>query len=122
MATLARSAFGLHLVVETVAGLNFLMRPSATLLVPQPHSHGVIRQYGVLLLATNLMAYGAWSRPTDALSSYIAAGLACYHLGPLIRAASKIMQSEEAIALGGPGVHVGVHLLCGALLLAACLW
>lgn len=113
-------AFVLHLVIETTAAINFFLRPSATLSSPQPHSHGVIRQYALLLLTTNIIAAAVLSRAMyDELSGQIAAAFALYHAGPLVRAVSKIRRGNAGDVLGGAWLHALSHLLCLACLLAS---
>lgn len=113
-------ALVLHLVVETTAAVNFFLRPSATLSTPQPHSHGVIRQYALLLLTTNIIAAAVLKRAVhDDISGHIAAALALYHAGPLIRAVSKIRRGITAGIVGGAWLHALSHLLCLVCLLAS---
>jgi hypothetical protein len=49
----------------------------------------------------------------------VAAALSVYHLAPLVRAGSRIVEGSEdhGKGLGGPIVHLTVHMVCfGALL------
>lgn len=118
--SLMRFALVLHLVIETTAAINFFARPSATLSVPQPHSHGVIRQYALLLLTTNIIAAVFLNRAAhDALSGQIAAALALYHAGPFVRAVSRIQRGTSGDVLGGAWLHAFSHLLCLACLVAS---
>ena len=113
-------ALVLHLVIETTAAINFLLRPSATLSIPQPHSHGVIRQYALLLLTTNIIAAAVLDRAVnDELSGHIVAALALYHTGPFVRAVSKIRRGNADDILGGAWLHALSHLLCLACLLVS---
>ncbi len=117
---LMRFALVLHLVIETTAAINFFARPSATLSVPQPHSHGVIRQYALLLLTSNIIAAVFLNRAVhDALSAQIAAALALYHAGPFFRAVSRIQRGSSGDVLGGAWLHAFSHLLCLACLVAS---
>lgn len=120
MDNLMRFALVLHLVIETTAAINFFLRPSATLSTPQPYSHGVIRQYALLLLTTNIIAAAVLNRAVyDDLSAHIAAALALYHAGPFVRAVSKIRRGNTGDILGGAWLHASSHLLCLACLLAS---
>ena len=115
-------SFLLHILIELPASLNFFFRPSATLTVDQPHAYGVIRQYALLLMTSNLIALTFLSRPADALSSKVAGAFALYHLGPLVRAGCRIWDGEGngEGGLGGPLMHLVVHAVCaGALMLEA---
>lgn len=115
-----RFALGLHLVIETIAAINFLFRPSATLAEPQPHSHGVIRQYAVLLLSTNIIVAVVLKRAvSDEITEQIAAAVALYHAAPLVRASSKIRKGKSDDALGWPWLHAVAHLVCAVSLVAA---
>ncbi len=115
-----RFALVLHLAIETTAALNFFLRPSATLSTPQPHSHGVIRQYALLLLTTNIIVAVVLNRAVhDALCGQIAAALALYHGGPFVRAVSKIRRGDSGDVLGGAWLHAFSHLLCAACLVAS---
>ena len=117
---LMQFALVLHLVIETTAAINFFLRPSATLSAPQPHSHGVIRQYAILLMTTNVIAAAFLNRGVyDKLSGHIAAALALYHAGPSVRAMSKIRRGDVGEVLGGAWLHALSHLLCLVCLLAS---
>ncbi|KAL8762662.1 MAG: hypothetical protein Q9184_001369 [Pyrenodesmia sp. 2 TL-2023] len=112
-------AFLLHILVELPASIAFFFKPSMTLPRPQPHAHAVIRQYSLLLLSTNLIAYAFLFRPADETSATIAAALAVYHLGPLVRAGSRIGRGEarRVKGVGSPWVHLVVHAACLVLLI-----
>ena len=103
----------LHLIIETAAAINFILRPSATLVAPQPHSHGVIRQYGLLLLSTNIIVASVLHRGVhDTLAKQVAGALALYHVGPLARAMARIGGGNCGRALGGAWLHAVVHAVC----------
>lgn len=115
-----RFAFTLHLVIETPASVNFMLRPSSTLSTPQVHSHGVIRQYALLLAATNCIVALLISHAIyDDFAGQIAGALALYHLGPLSRAVSRIRHNHTGDALGGPWVHMLAHAFCAVALIAS---
>ena len=108
-------AFVLHLIIETAASVNFLLRPSATLSVPQPYSHGVIRQYGLLLLSINIIVAVLLYYPIDSASRLIALALAFYHVGPTVRAVSRIQQREvDRGIFENPWLHVVLHVVTGS--------
>lgn len=113
-------ALVLHLLIETTAAINFFVRPSATLAAPQPHSHGVIRQYAILLLSTNIIVAVVLNRAiSDDFTEQIAAAVALYHAAPLARAVSKIRGGKPGDTLGGPWLHAVTHLVCAVSLVAA---
>ena len=114
-------AFLFHLIVEIPASLNFFFCPSATLSKPQIFAHGLIRQYALLLISSNIIATSFVLRRPDQLSGYIAGALALYHVGPLVRAITKLQKTEsQSNSLGGPVVHFVAHSVCIAALSAAC--
>lgn len=120
MPSLIQVAFTLHLIVEIPAAINFLFRPSSTLSLPQPHSHGVIRQYALLLFATNvIVALFLLRESYDELTARVAGALCLYHIGPIIRAAKRVRRHRLPDALGGPHLHLSAHALCAACLLAS---
>lgn len=48
----------------------------------------------------------------DTLSGQIAAAVALYHVGPVIRATSRIWRGNPGHVLGGAWLYFTVHLLC----------
>ena len=111
-------ALVLHLIVEVPASLNFFLRPSATLSCYQAAAHGVIRQYALLLLSTNIIV-ACMLGISGPLPRQVAAALGIYHLGPLLRAISRIGDADAQDSLGGPKLHAFAHSACALLLLAA---
>ena len=115
--------FLLHLLVELPAAFAFAIYPSATLPVPQPYAHAVIRQYALLLLSINIIAaififrdHEAYTIDYDGLTERRVAGaLALYHCGPLIRAGRRIWKGEKGKRglSGQPWVHFVAHTVCG---------
>ncbi|KFY98700.1 hypothetical protein V498_01308 [Pseudogymnoascus sp. VKM F-4517 (FW-2822)] len=109
-------AFGLHTLVETPAALNFFVIPSEELQLaaPSPCAEALIRQYALLLLCTNVIALVFLLRPVDKVSRHVACALGLYHLGPALRAISRLTRNEAALGtgLGGPAVHLVFHVLC----------
>ena len=112
-------AFLLHLIIETVASIKFLLRPSATLSAPQPHCHAVIRQYALLLISSNIIVAVMLNREIDATSAKVAGALSVYHLGPFVRAVSRILQKSSSSGVIEPWLHAFVHSLCGTCLLVS---
>lgn len=115
MVNSTKVAFLLHILVEVPASLNFFLNPSATLSTPQPHAHAVIRQYAVLLMVTNIIAFIFCLRPPDSLSCRVAGALSLYHVAPLVRAVVRQCRSEQergANRLGLPLVHAIAHTVC----------
>lgn len=111
--------FILHILVEAPATLTFALFPSSTLSIPQPHAEAVIRQYALLLLSSNVIAAIFVFRDQSViagavLEGRVAAALALYHVGPLIRAAVRNRSNEESGKglLGQPWLHAWVHALC----------
>ena len=116
MAEIIKFALLLHVIIETAASINFLLRPSATLSTPQPYSHAVIRQHALLLISSNLIAGMVLKREIDSLSGQIAGALGVYHVGPAVRAISRILRKSPGSGLDEPWLHAFAHVLCGACL------
>ena len=122
--------FLLHIVVELPACISFFLRPSATLQTAQPHAHGLIRQYALLLLSSILIAAIFVYEPPQPhhiaqetrsnIAGVVAPALAIYHLGPPIRAFRRIKCGEESrgtwLRLRNPRLHIAAHVLCIAAL------
>lgn len=100
--------FLLHMVVEIPASLNFLIRPGNQLAIPAPQAHVIIRQYATLLLSSNLIALVFFNRAVDETSRNVAGALALYHVTPIVRAVSRLIDGERAVPL----LHASVHLAC----------
>jgi len=111
--------FWIHLLIELPASVNFFLNPSEQLSSPAPQAHAIIKQYALLLFVSTLIALIFAFRPVDRTSRSVAAALSIYHLAPLVRAGSRIVEGsgDYGKGLGGPIVHLIVHLVCfGALL------
>lgn len=108
--------FLFHIIVEVPASIGFFFQPSATLAAAQPHAHGVIRQYGLLLTTTNLVAWSFLFEDPSPLSGRIAAALGLYHVGPIVRSWKRTKTDEATMSMRerwrGPWLHMGVHLVC----------
>lgn len=116
MLRLLHVAFGLHILVETPAALNFFINPleELQLAIPSPSAEALIRQYALLLLWSNAIALVFLLRPIDKVSRRVACALGFYHLAPASRAMSRLVRNEPALgtSLGGPAVHLVVHIFC----------
>lgn len=104
------------MIVELPASIAFFLNPSMTLSQSQPHAHAVIRQYALLLMSSNIIAYNFIFRSPDETSASVAAALAVYHVGPLLRAGARVGGGEARGQSGGgfssPWVHLIAHLVC----------
>ena len=104
MTSLMQFAFVFHLVIGTTAAINLFV---------------LIRQYALLLLATNIIVAVFLNRAMDsALSGQAAAALGLYHVGPSVRAVSRIRRGNSGDVFGGPWLHDFAHSLCAACLMA----
>ena len=59
------------------------------------------------------------NREIDATSGKIAGALGVYHLGPVVRAVSRILQKSSGIGPNEPWLHAFAHTLCGTCLLVS---
>ena len=59
------------------------------------------------------------NREIDATSGKVAGALSVYHVGPVVRALSRILQKSPGSGLNEPWLHAFVHLLCGTCLLVS---
>jgi len=57
--------FWAHALIELPAGINFLFRPSEQLSAPAPQAEAIVRQYGVLLLVSAIIALTFSTRKVD---------------------------------------------------------
>ena len=105
MTSLMQLAFVLHLVIGTTAAINFFV---------------LIRQHALLLMATNIIVAVFLNHAMDdALSGQAAAALGLYHVGPSVRAVSRIRGGNSGDVLGGPWLHAFAHSLCAACLMVS---
>lgn len=116
---LGKLPFVLHLVIETAASMSFLLEPNKQLPDCSPATKLVLQQYGGLLLATNYICVIVIFHPTldDGTQRMLAAALGSYHYWPCRRAYSRLRHKVPGdtvgtTALGGPAVHLAVHILC----------
>lgn len=132
-----KQALTLHLLTETPAALSFLIAPAAQLPGATPEAKLILRNLGGLLAATNLACVALlahWAALPERLSALLCASLGTYHVWPAYRAWARLRMAaaddagrgdegkgkgrveKEKKVLGGPVVHLVVHVLClGAL-------
>lgn len=101
------SSFRLHFILELLAGLNFLLRPSHQLSSPAPQANALIRQYGTLLLSSSLICLVFANRDIDIVTRRVGGALSLYHLAPMSRALSRIWNERTF----WPVVHFVLHLV-----------
>lgn len=115
---LAKLPFVLHAVIETAAALSFIFTPDRQLPGCNVAAKLILRQYGGLLLSTNLICLAILSEPGfSPLARLLAAALGTYHIWPCYRAYIRIYHDlgvsvEKKPVLGGPQLHLMVHLVC----------
>ncbi|KAI0518010.1 hypothetical protein F5B22DRAFT_87702 [Xylaria bambusicola] len=117
-------AFVMHAAVETAAGISFIVHPERQLPGCTPAARLILRQYGALLLASSMVCLIVLSRPgcSTATTRLMAAALGSYHAWPSFRAFTRLRNekgNQETSVLGGPSVHLMVHLVCLGLFLYA---
>jgi hypothetical protein len=114
----SRLPFVIHAAIETAAAFTFILKPASHLTPLSPAAGLLLQSKGGLLLFTNLICVIFLSRPVDETTRSVALAFAFWHLWPCYRAAVRLQymaDTEEPRPLGGPVVHLGVHL--GLLLL-----
>ncbi|KAI1129711.1 hypothetical protein F5Y10DRAFT_146981 [Nemania abortiva] len=123
---LEKLAFLVHAIVETAAGLSFILHPEGQLPGCTPAARLILRQYGGLLLASSLVCLiiAADSSFDSTTVRLLATAFGSYHLWPCYRALSRIQNGtqpgvKETPVLGGPPVHLLVHVVCLSLFLHA---
>ncbi|KAK3303281.1 uncharacterized protein B0T15DRAFT_269735 [Chaetomium strumarium] len=129
-----KPALLLHLIIETPASLSFLLAPTAQLPGASPEARLILRNFGGLHLATNLLclvfllrkptAAGNDGGDMEQLTAMSCVCLATYHVWPLYRAWARMtgygginVGRKQKKVLGGPAVHLVVHVACLAALL-----
>ena len=109
--------FLFHIVIELPASIAFFLHPSATLATAQPHADAIIRQYALLLTSSNLIAWAFLFQSSSSSSRHVAAALALYHVGPIVRAWGRIRAQEDTTTRmvegwRGPRLHLAAHGIC----------
>ncbi|KAF5004083.1 hypothetical protein FDECE_9398 [Fusarium decemcellulare] len=111
------SPFLIHVLIETPAALSFIFSPSSQLQPLDPQAALLLKLLGGLLLTTNLIGLIFVRRPFDDVARHVALAFAFWHIWPCYRAyirlrgrASEGEAPATARTLGGPPVHLGVHL------------
>lgn len=119
-------AFVLHAAVETAAAVSFIVRPEQQLPGCTPAAKLILRQYGGLLLASSMVCLVVVTNPgcSATTTRLLAAALGSYHVWPCFRACGRLRDgvqhgAQESSVLGGPLVHLLVHLICLGLFLYA---
>ncbi|KAI1380196.1 hypothetical protein F4677DRAFT_253507 [Hypoxylon crocopeplum] len=118
MMILAKLPFAAHAVIETAAALSFIFSPDKQLPGCNAAAKLILRQYGGLLLSTNLICLAILTEPSFTnMSRLLAAALGTYHIWPCYRAYVRIhynaaASSKGQTTLGGPSLHLIVHLAC----------
>lgn len=116
-------AFMLHTLVEVVAATNFMLTPSKQLDHYTPGAHPVIRQYALLLLSSAATSFIFARQPLSTSSRQVAAALALYHLGPMLRSVSRLVRQvnqSRAVLVSEAMLFLVVHMCCLVSLLAVC--
>ncbi|KPM42850.1 hypothetical protein AK830_g3658 [Neonectria ditissima] len=131
--SLPKIPFLVHAVIETPAALTFIFRPSSHVSPLPPDAGLLLQSLGGLLLASNLIALIFINRPFDYVTRRVALALAFWHLWPCYRAVvrlgrradsqrrSKENEAATGKTLGGPAVHLAVHLVLLAMFMSSSL-
>lgn len=103
--------FYLHALLAIPPTLNFFVLSFKPHLLPPAQIPHILRNYSALLLSTALITFTFILKPES--DGWMAWALAVYHLAPITRAALRIESGEEIWTreMGGPGVHLGLHLI-----------
>ncbi|KAK4145226.1 uncharacterized protein C8A04DRAFT_26987 [Dichotomopilus funicola] len=132
----------LHALIETPASLTFLHSPDSQLSHASPDARLILQSYGGLLFATNLLAlaivryedgagigdelgFGGGNGSGTRLKALACLCFAVYHVWPAKRALVRIVMEGKGggggkggkKVLGGPKVHLVVHVVMFGLLL-----
>ncbi|KAH9907602.1 hypothetical protein F4778DRAFT_778026 [Xylariomycetidae sp. FL2044] len=124
-------AFVVHAVVETAAAISFIFHPERQLPGCTPAAKLILRQYGGLLLSSNFVCLAVIAESEFSHTArLLAVALGSYHAWPCHRAYSRMKskssqgtaaaaEKKDAVVLGGPFVHLVVHVGCLALFVFA---
>jgi hypothetical protein len=113
--------FVLHAIIETLAAVTFIFRPETQVSDPSLETQLVFKLLGGSLLSTNLICLVIAARPVfDQTTRLVAASLAFWHLWPVYRAGVRLagtppQKRPDQSTLGGPSVHLAIHLLLFAM-------
>ncbi|KAI0386392.1 hypothetical protein F5Y04DRAFT_243966 [Hypomontagnella monticulosa] len=122
----AKLPFAFHALIETAAAISFIFNPDKQLPGCDAATRLVLRQYGGLLLSTNLICLAVLAEPgVTNMTRLLAATLGSYHIWPCYRAYIRIrhnvgVSGVAKSALGGPRLHLIVHIACLAMFMWAC--
>ncbi|KAG8671235.1 hypothetical protein FPOAC2_04564 [Fusarium poae] len=116
MVSAATTPFLVHALIETPAALTFILKPSTQLQPLPPAAALIVQSFGGCILATNLIALVFLRRPFDDVAQHVALAFAFWHIWPCYRAYMRMSGYTEEGAtttktLGGPVVHLGVHVV-----------
>jgi hypothetical protein len=126
MVSAATAPFLVHALIETPAALTFILKPSTQLQPLPPAAALIVQSFGGSILATNLIALVLIRRPFDDVARHVALAFAFWHIWPCYRAYMRINgytkeeESSTTKTLGGPVVHLGVHIVLLTMFL--CTW
>lgn len=123
--SLSKTPLLLHAILETLASLSFTFNSTAQLpsTATDLEARLILRSYGGLLFSTSILCGGFYFREAfDDATRLVAGSMAVYHIFPIARAWDRLRRErgEGQKVLGGPGVHLVVHLgLLGGLVWSA---
>jgi uncharacterized membrane protein len=103
-----------HALLETAAALSFTLQPQVQLPAASEEARLILHSYGGLLLSSAILCAGFFLRPGfDSATRLVAGSMAVYHLFPIWRAYVRLQRgrAKEGRALGGPFVHLVVHVV-----------
>ncbi|KAG9251439.1 uncharacterized protein F5Z01DRAFT_676926 [Emericellopsis atlantica] len=121
--SLAKLPFLLHDIIASFAGLTFILRPHKQLAPLSESAKLILHCYGGCLLFTNLISLIFLVRPdVDETTRLVAFAFAFWHAWPSYRAIARLQRGlnttgELGKTLGGPWIHLAVHILLMALFL-----
>jgi hypothetical protein len=117
----------LHALIETFAAISFVTQPKKQLPGASEEARLILRSYGGLLLSLNGVCWAIVSKPGfDGTARLCTVFIASYHLWPIARAYMRIrsglgIREQSRRVLGGPWVHLVVHVFLFAALLGVSL-
>lgn len=114
-------ACSFHIVIETIAAVSFITDPESQIPQGSPAVKLVLRQYGGLLLSSNLICASLLIQPFNLTSRLLCGSLAFFHLWPCHRAYCRLRHPQvydiytkgtKPAIFGDPWVHLFVHSIC----------